>query len=89
MNIVLLHYSAPPVVGGVESVMGHQAWLLAGAGHVVTLVAGRGAGLAGLATFRGVPLLDSRHPRVLAVKAQLDAGQVSSDFRALSAEIET
>src|SRR5437868_43794 len=88
MHIALLHYSAPPVVGGVESVMGQQARLLARAGHTVTLMAGRGGALDGAADFSAIPLLDSRHPRVLAVKSQLDAGRVTSDFTQLSAEIE-
>lgn len=88
MNIALLHYSAPPIVGGVESVMGHQVRLMSGDGHRVTLVAGRGAVLEGSAAFAGLPLLDSRHPRVLAVKAELDAGCISNDFNALCADIE-
>src|SRR5438132_4982323 len=88
MHIALLHYSAPPVVGGVESVMAHQARQMAAAGHAVTLVAGRGAALDGTASFVNLPLLDSRHPRVLAVKAGLDGGQVPDDFARLSADIE-
>jgi glycosyltransferase involved in cell wall biosynthesis len=88
MNIALVHYSAPPVIGGVEAVMGHQARLMARAGHSVTLVAGRGAAPDGLAAFASLPLLDSRHPRVLAVKLELDAGCVTSNFDALSADIE-
>lgn len=39
MNIVLVHYSAPPVVGGVESVLAHQARLMADAGHTVKIIA--------------------------------------------------
>src|SRR5260221_6569958 len=89
MNIALLHYSAPPVVGGVEAVMGHQARLMARAGHSVTLVAGRGGAADGLALFAALPLLDSRHPRVLAAKLELDAGRVTPNFDALSVEIET
>src|SRR5712692_5941767 len=89
MHIALLHYSAPPVIGGVETVMGHQARLMARDGHSVTLVAGRGAAPDGRAAFAGLPLLDSRHPRVLAVKLELDAGRVTPNFYALSAEIET
>ncbi|MBI5830438.1 MAG: glycosyltransferase, partial [Chloroflexi bacterium] len=37
--------------------------------------------------FIRLPLIDSRHPRVLAVKAGLDAGRVPLDFAALSADI--
>ncbi len=88
MRVVLLHYAAPPIVGGVETVIGRQARLLAEAGHNVVLVAGRGGPLAGRIDFVEMPLLDSRHPRVLAVKAELDRGSVSAEFEALSAEIE-
>ena len=88
MNIGLLHYSAPPIVGGVESVMGHQARLMVEHGHHVTLIAGRGAAVQDSADFLSLPWLDSRHPRVLAVKVELDAGRVSTDFEALSADIE-
>jgi mannosylglucosylglycerate synthase len=35
MNVALLHYSAPPVVGGVESVLDHHARLMADDGHQV------------------------------------------------------
>ena len=33
MKIALLHYSAPPIVGGVESVLAHHAREMAAAGH--------------------------------------------------------
>ena len=42
MNVAMLHYSAPPVVGGVESVLAHQAQLFNEAGHKVRVIAGRG-----------------------------------------------
>jgi hypothetical protein len=32
MKIALLHYSSPPIVGGVESVLAHHARLMANAG---------------------------------------------------------
>jgi hypothetical protein len=43
MHVAILHYAAPPIVGGVESTIYHHARLLAGAGYTVTVVAGRGA----------------------------------------------
>ncbi len=42
MKIDLLHYSAPPIVGGVESVISHHARLMSKAGHPVRIIAGRG-----------------------------------------------
>src|SRR5688572_18901986 len=80
LRVALLHYSVPPVVGGVESVLAHQARLLAAAGHVVTVVAARGELSGEGIRFVTVPLADSRHPRVLEVKAALDAGRVPLDF---------
>ncbi|MBI3739501.1 MAG: glycosyl transferase family 1, partial [Chloroflexi bacterium] len=42
MKITLLHYAALPIIGGVESVMGHHARLMTDAGHQVRVIAGRG-----------------------------------------------
>ncbi len=80
MNIGLLHYTAPPVVGGVESVLGQHARLLADAGHQVCIIAGRGDRIDPRIPFLPLPLADSRHPEVLAVKARLDAGQIPPGF---------
>ena len=82
-KVALLHYSAPPIVGGVESVLGHQAHLMADAGHQVQVIAGRGEQTDPRIPFVQLPLADSRHPEVLALKTELDAGRVSSRFAEL------
>jgi glycosyltransferase involved in cell wall biosynthesis len=83
MNIALLHYTAPPVVGGVESVMGHQARLMADAGHAVRIVAGRGGPPGEYIEFAHVPLADSRHPEVMQAQGRLDGGHVPDQFQEL------
>ena len=83
MKIALLHYSAPPVVGGVESVVGHQARLLADSGYFVRIIAGRGALVDRRTEFLRLPLADSRNDEILAVKALLDLGQVPDKFPGL------
>lgn len=83
MKITLMHYSAPPVVGGVERVLAHHAQLLAADGHTVHVIAARGAAWSEAVTFQRVPLLDSLHPEVLAVKTELDRGDVTARFTAL------
>jgi glycosyltransferase involved in cell wall biosynthesis len=83
MHVALLHYAAPPVVGGVESVLAHQARLLADAGYQVTVIAGRGQQTDQRIAFHSLPLADSRHPDVLAVKADLDRGQVPPGYEPL------
>jgi glycosyltransferase involved in cell wall biosynthesis len=90
-RVALLHYSAPPVVGGVESVLGHHARLMADAGHQVRIVAGRGEQIDPRIPFLLLPMADSLHPDVLALKAKLDAGRIPPEFdeitRALRAHL--
>ncbi len=86
-KIVLLHYSAPPIVGGVESVLGHHARLMTDAGHQVRIVAGRGGQVDARIPFISIPLLDSRHEQVPRLKADLDAGRVPKEFDPLVEQI--
>ena len=79
-KVALLHYSAPPIVGGVESVLGQHARLMADAGHQVQIVAGRGAQTDPRIPFIHLPMADSRHPDVLTIKAELDSGRVPPKF---------
>ena len=58
-RIALVHYSAPPVVGGVESVLAHHARLMADAGHSVQIIAGRGAQFDARIPFIGLPLAET------------------------------
>ncbi len=87
MHIALIHYSAPPVVGGVESVLAHHARLMDQAGHEVRVLAARGEQFSDRISFMPLPLIDSRHPRVLAAKAALDRGYLPADFEPLTSEI--
>ena len=79
-SIALIHHSAPPVVGGVESVMGHHARLMANAGHSVRLVAARGEAVDPRVAFERLPLIDSRHGEVDVVNAELDRRQGREKF---------
>ncbi len=88
-KIILLHYSIPPVVGGVESVLEQHARLMADDGHQLQVMAGRGAQFDTRIPFLNVPLIDSRHADILAVKRELDAAKVTQSFHALATRIET
>jgi len=83
-KVAVLHYSAPPVVGGVESVLGQHARLMADAGHQVQIIAGRGEQTDPRIPFIHLPTADSRHPEVLAIKAELDAGHIPPKFARLA-----
>jgi len=80
MKIALLHYSVPPIVGGVEGVIAHHARLMSADGYSVRLIAARGDALSERIPLIAMPLADSRHERVLLVKAPLDRGEVIDDF---------
>jgi len=88
MRVALLHYTAPPVIGGVESVLARQARLLADAGHQVTVVAGRGARPDPRVALVRIARADTRHPDVLAAQAALDRGTVPAAFAGLRLALE-
>ena len=83
MNIAILHHSVPPVVGGVESVIGHHARLMSAGGHSVRLIAARGESMSAQIPIITIPLADSRHVRVEKIKKELDHGNVPPAFETL------
>ncbi|MGC9399065.1 MAG: glycosyltransferase family 4 protein [Anaerolineae bacterium] len=85
----ILHYSAPPVIGGVELVIKAHAEVMNAFGYPVTVVAGRGEGAAlpPKVTLEKRPLLDSRHPEILEVSESLAQGEVPETFDTLAARI--
>jgi glycosyltransferase involved in cell wall biosynthesis len=82
LRIAILHYSAPPVVGGVEAVMQAHMQLLVQAGYRVTVIAGRGAttSLPPETQFISIPLMDTQHPQVAEASALLERGEVPPNF---------
>lgn len=88
-HIAILHHTAPPIIGGVESVLGHHARLMTQAGHQVRVVAARGGDCPNLggASFYHFPLADSQHETILSTKRQLDQGQVPTGFELLVFQI--
>lgn len=88
-SVAILHYSASPVVGGVEAVMDAHARLLLAAGYPTTIIAGRGerAALPAGCDFLPIPELDSQHPAILESSAALEQGQVPAAFEALAGQL--
>lgn len=81
----LLHYTCPPVIGGVETILYEQAQRLSARGYPVTILSGRGGPLPSPTTIqlRLIPELDSKHPDVTATRDALDRGEVPSGFETL------
>lgn len=89
MKVGLLHYTAPPIVGGVEAIIERQAIELARRGHHVLVVAGRGGQSRRGVRLARLPLLDSKHPRLLEINRALRRAQVPADFDRYSHEVES
>jgi glycosyltransferase involved in cell wall biosynthesis len=89
-RLALVHYTAPPVVGGVEAVLAEHARLFVAAGYPTRVVVGRGgaAGLPDGASISVVPEIDSEHPANQALAADLMGGEVPPEFWTLSGKIE-
>jgi glycosyltransferase involved in cell wall biosynthesis len=83
VNVAILHYAAPPGIGGVEQTIYYHALELARLGHGVRILAGAGQRFDPRVEVVVIPELGSGHPEVLAVKRQLDRGEVTADFVAL------
>lgn len=82
-QLAILHYTAWPVVGGVESTIYHHARCLAGMGYPTRVVAGQGEAFHPQVELRLLSRLDSRHPEVLAVGRELAEGRCTPAFERL------
>ncbi|HSD82996.1 MAG TPA: glycosyltransferase family 4 protein [Anaerolineae bacterium] len=77
-----VHYTAPPIIGGVEAVMHAHAQAFLEAGYPVEVIAGRGAqaALPPGTNFKLLPVLDSLHSDVSRFNDQLAKGEVPPTF---------
>jgi glycosyltransferase involved in cell wall biosynthesis len=83
LAVGLLHFTSPPIVGGVETVIGHHARLLADAGDKVRMITGRGGRPDRRAELVRIPLADGRRPAIRDVQRSLDVGIVPPAFEPL------
>ena len=87
-QIALLHYTAAPIIGGVENVVSQHARLFHEAGYPVTLVAGRGSSDEAFARSVVIPELDSGSLENLQIARALETGHVPADFYTLQSRVE-
>jgi glycosyltransferase involved in cell wall biosynthesis len=85
----ILHYSAPPVVGGVEAVIHAHCQVFLQHGYPVTVVAGAGesSNLPDGTGFECIPELDSQHEQVERMSAVLAEGEIPDGFDRMSARL--
>lgn len=72
-GVALVHYSSPPVVGGVEEVVHQQALLLRRHGHRVRVLTGEGGDQGDGVDVAVHPVLGSRYPATIAAQESGDA----------------
>jgi len=89
MKIGLLHFSGPPMIGGVEQTMYYQAKELTLAGHEPIFIIGEGEAILPGSQVIRIPQLFSRHPEVLAAKKELDAGEIGVHYQELLQTLST
>ncbi len=78
----IMHYAAPPVVGGVEGVIEAHVRTFVQAGYPVAVIAGRGDGdtLPAEVEFIQIPEIDTQHPKIAEVSSLLSVGSVPPAF---------
>ncbi len=86
-RVLLLHYTSPSVLGGVEQVMAAHARGLLAAGAHVTIVAGRGRAVPPGVRLVRIPEVSSTHPAVLRDLRALARGTVTADHARLVARL--
>ena len=85
----IIHYSAPPVIGGVESVIEAHARAFIKHGYPINIIAGRGeqAGLPPGVKLHIIPKMDSLHPDILGINDSLTKGEIPGEFAPLVEEL--
>jgi glycosyltransferase involved in cell wall biosynthesis len=88
-TVAILHYSAPPIVGGVEAVIKAHLKELNNAGYSCTVIAGRGdnTALPASTDYIQIPEIDSQHPDVIKLSRVLEAGKVPEKYEALETHL--
>jgi len=89
MKIALLHYSFPPTIGGVETILEHHASLLAAKGHEVWVLCASGENHNPAVMLLQVPEIGASHPAVRAAQEEILRGEPGIQFSALVNTLQT
>lgn len=80
--VAILHFAAPPVVGGVEEVIRAQTQAFASLNIPVTVITGVGeaSAIQGIEELIKDPLFDTQNPEITAITAELAKGKIPVEF---------
>lgn len=79
-QIVIAHYTLPPVIGGVENIIGPQAEAFADQGYLVTLLAGDGKFEGTNIQTSSLPDFSPYNPHIQKIQRILDFGSLPEDY---------
>jgi len=82
-SIAIMHYTCPPVVGGVEQLIAIHAGMLADRGYPTMVVTGKGEPFRPDVPVVAIPHLYSKDLELLKVNSELERGTVSERFFAM------
>jgi glycosyltransferase involved in cell wall biosynthesis len=85
VHVGIVHYAAPPLVGGVELTIFHHTRVLLALGHRVTVVAGRGEAFTPGVIYQAESLAGSTAVEILEAGRALARGELPSNFESLVA----
>ena len=77
LHVGILHFTCPPIVGGVELLIRQHTELFLEHGYAVRVLAGRGGRFHRRVPVTLLAALDSKYPPLLAVNDELKTGEVS------------
>ncbi|MCK4353409.1 glycosyltransferase family 4 protein [candidate division WOR-3 bacterium] len=86
-TIGILHFSCPPVIGGVEAVIEAHTDLLLQHGFKVKVIIGKGNKSRKDIEFEKIPELNALHPECQKIRNELETGIVSDSFSKLKDKI--
>ena len=88
-HIGILHYSVPPIIGGVEMVIKAHLKEFLRAGYSCTAVAGRGdeLSLPVGTSFIHIPEIDSQDPKIIEISQQLEEGRIPSSYNDIESRL--
>jgi glycosyltransferase involved in cell wall biosynthesis len=81
-GVAFLHYSAPPIVGGVEGVILAHGQLFIEMGYPTTMIAGEGnqSALPAGMGFKKIPMMGTRFPQIVQLNQELEQGYLPGNF---------
>ncbi|MBI1850873.1 MAG: glycosyltransferase [Planctomycetes bacterium] len=86
-SIALIHFTCPPVVGGVEVVVEKHARLFADGGYPIRVIVGRGEWFDSRVPVTKIPAIDSLYPVNVEVNPDLKRGVMDFRYQSYRAEL--